>query len=209
MNWENILLVEWVNPAGIKIGLGPIGIALLAITFIYLFFKIRSGRWEVIEAQLSIGQLGHIKLRRSPEIVRIAHQAWTELQTRKASLPFDEDHDMVIEVYDSWYVLFAEFRKLIKSVPIEQIKSNSDVEKLIETMVSVLNKGIRPHLTKWQGRYRNWWSKSEDPAPDLSPQDLQKRYAHYNEMISDIKRVNLELQAYSDFLKQLAYGKTD
>ena len=59
--------------------------------------------FEIVEAELNIAKLGKIKIKPNYENVQIAHRAWVELTTRKAALPFEDDHDVIVEVYDSYY----------------------------------------------------------------------------------------------------------
>ena len=57
------------------------------------------------------------KVKRNTENLFIANRIYLELVTRKAALPFDEDNDVIVEVYDSWYTLFSTIREEIKNVP--------------------------------------------------------------------------------------------
>lgn len=93
-----------------------------------------------------------IHVKRTSEVVRIAHAAWTEIVTRKAAVPFDPDHDLIAEVHDSWYARFGELRQLTRSVPAEELRRSEDARDLVHLLDGVLNKGLRPHLTRWQSR---------------------------------------------------------
>ena len=118
----------------------------------------------------------------------LAHNAWVELVTRKIALPFDEDNDVIVEVYNSWYQIFPEFRKIIKEL---SDVNDSDVEKLVSTLLRVLNVELRGHLTKYQARFRKWYENAD--YKDLEPQEIQKKYPEYNDLILDLKKVNSEI----------------
>ena len=34
----------------------------------------------------------------------LAYKLWVELNTRKIGLEFDQENDVIVEVYDSWYI---------------------------------------------------------------------------------------------------------
>ena len=59
-------------------------------------------------------------------------------------LVFDQENDVIAEVYNSWYEYFRVARELIKDLPIEKVECASE---LIELATNVLNNGLRPHLT--------------------------------------------------------------
>src|SRR5260370_582398 len=70
-------------------------------------------RYGMVEADISLGRVGDVKLQANTKDVQIAHQIWTELVTRKAAIPIDPDRDVITEVYGSWYQLFQRMRVLI------------------------------------------------------------------------------------------------
>ena len=143
----------------------------------------------------------HLKLK---VFVRI--ELWVELNTRKIGLEFDQENDVIVEVYDSWYEYFRVARELIKDLPIEKIECASE---LIELATKVLNQGLRPHLTKWQARYRKWYESSvEESDAKLSPQDIQKQYPYYDELLSDLIETSKRMIAYKELMYQIAFHKT-
>ena len=96
--------------------------------------------------------------------------------TRKVGLLFEEDKDVIVEVYNSWYSLFGIIRDLLKEI--EPRKKDKDLEKLENILVKTLNYGLRPHLTNWQAKYRRWYNQEieKDTNNQLSPQEIQKKY---------------------------------
>ena len=61
---------------------------------------------EVNEAEIGIGS-GKVKLKANLDDLQIGFKFWTELTTRKIGLPIDEEHDVIVEVYNSWYEFFV------------------------------------------------------------------------------------------------------
>tara|TARA_Y100000310_G_C20684535_1_gene818117 strand:- start:3003 stop:3389 length:387 start_codon:yes stop_codon:yes gene_type:complete len=113
--------------------------------------------FEETELNITLGGIGSVKIKPSHEVAQIAHKAWSELITRKAGLQFEPENDVVVEVYNSWYQLFSEMRSLIKEIPASHLK-RSETKKLVNLLVDSLNKGMRPHLTKWQAKFRRWYA---------------------------------------------------
>ena len=129
---------------------------------------------------ISIANIGNISIEKNKDISRIAHKAWVEIMTRKVGLLFEEDKDVIVEVYNSWYSLFGIIRDLLKEI--EPRKKDKDLEKLENILIKTLNFGLRPHLTKWQAKYRRWYNQEieKEVNSQLSPQEIQKKYKRYN-----------------------------
>lgn len=152
-----------------------------------------------------------IKIKANTEDKKIAHRIWTELITRKAALPFQRDKDVIIEVYNSWHTLFQCVRDQIAAIPVEKLSGREkiDIERLIDISTQVLNEGLRPHLTEWQAKYRSWYenAKSLDENKFLSPQEIQRSYPYYDQLVSDIEDVNGKLKLFADELKKIVRAK--
>lgn len=174
------------------------------IFFPWLFNILWRQEFEIDEIELGIGD-NKIKIKPNNEDLQIAYKLWVELKTRKLGLPFEEDHDNIIEVYNSWYEFFKITRELIKSIPISKIRANKSTQQLVQISIDVLNKAVRPHLTKWQARFR-WWHQSEVnklESRSLSPQEIQKGFPDYKNLVEDLKKTNQYLVAYSEVLSKI------
>lgn len=182
------------------------GLVLAAI--IYLIYskrildnvKIKSGKvnipWGIGEFNFEVSEYERV----------IAWKLYVQLKSRKAALPFDEQYDLIDEVYNSLFELFKISRELLMEIPLDDIsRSNS----LAELEMRVLNEGLRPHLTKWQACYRGWWVKEREKTENanLTPQEIQRKFPHYSDLISDIKLLNKQLDDYSEKLLLIAKGK--
>ena len=137
---------------------------------------------------------------------QIAYKIWVELSTRKIGLPIDLEHDVISEVYDSWYNFFSITRELVKDIPVNKVKSPS-TQKIINLSIRVLNDGLRPHLTSWQARFRHWYERQLQTAKDdLDPQSLQAQYPKFEELKKDMLVVNASLIKYRDKMEELVLG---
>ncbi len=169
---------------------------------------------DINEVELGIGNQ-KIKLKPNYQTIQIAYKLWVELNTRKLGLPIDEENDVIIEIYDSWYAFFSIARELIKEIPAQKANDKSTKE-LILISSKILNDAIRPHLTKWQARYREWYKRRSDRIVDndFSPQNIQKTYKCndnsycYDMLIKDMKKVNKKIILYKKILEEIVFGRS-
>jgi hypothetical protein len=160
------------------------------------------------EAELGVGNQ-KVKLRANYDDLKIAYQLWVELSTRKVGLQIDYDNDVIAEIYDSWYQFFGITRELIKDIPPAKLRSGKSIQGLIQLAIDVLNEGLRPHLTRWQARYRRWY-ESELAKPEnllVEPQELQKRFPRYEELKRDMDIVNARLIYYREQMHHFVFGE--
>jgi hypothetical protein len=188
----------------LSMGVSPWLIALLVFLVllgILLRFSIR--RYRVVKLDIALGSIGKAEFRPNVEDLQIAHRIWTELVTRKAAIPVDPDHDVIVEVYDSWYTLFTKVRELVANLPADLVRREKSTSEIVRIATATLNEGLRPHLTQWQARFRNWYEANREQLKDKSPQELQKEFPEFNELISDMLKINSQLIAYANELKKL------
>jgi hypothetical protein len=189
-------------------------LAIIAlVTIIYLIIK-RSFvknklRWQTLEIEISGTPKATFKVERNFENLFIANRIYIELTTRKAAILFDEENDVIEEIYNSWYKLFGIIRDEIKAVPGKYLHDHDATQSLIGLTEKILNEGLRPHLTKYQAKYRKWLKNIiEKPENEnKTPQQIQKNYPEYNELVISMKEVNKLLIDYSKELDKLIKGK--
>lgn len=162
-------------------------------------------RFKTTKLTINLGGVGQVELTPNTQDLKIAHQIWTELVTRKVAIPIDPEHDVIHEIYDSWYHLFGRVRLLIADIPATQIHDHESTNLLVDIAVKTLNEGLRPHLTRWQARYRHWYKNTREKNPSLSPQELQQTYPHYDDLMTDMRVVNKQLEEYAVELKKLLF----
>lgn len=190
-----------------------LGIAVAAL-FIYIWqrgWRPYRGvdEFEIDEAELGVGQQ-KVKLRANRDDLKVAYQLWVELSTRKVGLPINCDDDVIVEIYDSWYQFFGITRELIKDIPPSKLRNGESIQGLIQLAIDVLNEGLRPHLTRWQARFRRWYD-NELAKPEnllIEPQDLQKRFPRYAELKEDMEIVNARLIYYRAQMRKFVFGES-
>jgi hypothetical protein len=164
--------------------------------------------YEIDEAVIGIGAQ-KVKIKPNYQDMQIAYKLWVELSTRKIGLEINLENDVIKEIYDSWYEFFRLTRELIKDIPISKIRKDESTKELVRIAIEVLNEGLRPHLTKWQARFRRWYNTEieREENKNLSPQEIQKKYPEYENLTKEMIEVNHQLIEYRKILRQLAMGE--
>ena len=176
---------------------------LVVLALLYLFFLKRILRYNLVKVDIKLGNVGTAEFRPNKTDLQIAHRIWTELITRKAAILIDEENDVIDEIYDSWYALFQKVRGFIGEIPADLIRNNKSTKEIVRISTQTLNEGLRPHLTRWQVRFRTWSSSKRDKMMDMTPQEFQKEYPQYKDLIDDLLRVNRQLIEYAQELKKI------
>jgi hypothetical protein len=193
----SIEIGAWVAPVLLLAGLG----AIIWACWYRGWFGF--GSFDLDSAEIGIGDT---RMSFSPNRTdrQIAYAIWVELSTRKIGLEIDPEHDVISEVYDSWYDFFGVTRNLIKEVPAHKLRSKG-TRAIVRASVQVLNEGLRPHLTRWQARYRRWYD-SIDPGDSREPQVIQQEFPKYEELVADLLAINAKLINYRRAMYKLATG---
>lgn len=176
---------------------------IIVISWIFSAVNNRINRKSITINEISLG-IGDssVKLTYNKKDQEIAYKLWIELSTRKIGLVFDKEHDVITEVYDSWYEFFKIARELLKDIPASRLPYSNG---LIELTEKVLNKGLRPHLTTWQAKYRKWYEKELANNTEDTPQELQRKYPHYDELVDDLIDTNMRMIEYKNLMKGIAF----
>jgi hypothetical protein len=203
----NIRIEGW----GVDIHVGIIFLAILVFLFLLAYLaRHRGGRWRLTQADFTFAGCATVTMCPTDDVAGLAHQAWVEITTRKAAIPFDQDNDVIVEIYNSWYQLFGALRELAKNVPTRRgMRKDSDEAQLVEVLTGALNEGLRPHLTRWQARFRRWYDEEQrkDETASLSPQAIQRRYPEYDDLVASLREVNAGLANFAEALRKLAHER--
>ena len=204
-------VLKYLHSIQVILTLDNILILILFIILIYFLieniFKMCKNhlnkKIKIVNMNINIAGIGNVSIEINKDISKIAYKAWIEIMTRKVGLPFEEDKDVIVEVYDSWYALFSIIRELLKDI--EPNHKDKNMEKLEDILIKTLNYGLRPHLTNWQAKFRRWYNYeiNEPKNQKLSPQEIQKKYSEYDKLISDLKNTNTHIVQFAKELKKL------
>ena len=163
--------------------------------------------FEIDQADIGIGDQ---KFTFKPNMTdkQVAYAIWVELSTRKIGLSIDFENDVISEIYDSWHGFFTVTRDLVKGIPAQKVRRDS-TQKIIRLSIEVLNEGLRPHLTRWQARFRHWYERelrkydASNGEEVLDPQLIQERFPKFDELKTDMERVNQSLIKYRQQMYRL------
>lgn len=197
--WNTILLrLNWV-----AIIIAALLILGISIVIKYVNFNVNKQSITVDEINLGIGN-NRVKLSYCKKDQEIAYKIWVELSTRKIGIPFEKEYDIIIEIYDSWYEFFKITRDLLKEIPVNKISHSNELILLTE---NVLNIGLRPHLTKWQAKFRKWYDIALNDEKDKSPQDIQRKFPDFEALIADLIDTNNRMINYKKLMHKMAFEK--
>jgi len=172
-------------------------LVFLIVTYLYLLKVKKINLFSFISISLPKEiTIGNIPITVNRRNKKLAYCIWVELKTRKIALNFDENHDVIVEVYDSWYESFKLIREYIKDIGEKSVNNN-----LREISLNIINDALRPHLTKYQSRFRRWFDEKYDG--NLSAQEKQKEYPEYSELVNDLRKVNIKCQEYLVILEKI------
>lgn len=139
-----------------------------------------------------------------PEAFRVAYQLWVEMGTRKLGEPIDPATDLIHEIYDSWYAFLKTARELAKAIPFHKDPADPALRRLVQLSQAVLNHGLRPHLQRWQGKFRRWQNTGDRAlSPGLTPQQAQALFPEWAALRDDLAATSQRLMTYRAALAQM------
>jgi len=185
------------------------GLAVLfSVTLGYRYWRTKKGaiaNLKPVELELEFGGVKvKYEIERNYANIEIAHRIYVEMVTRKVAIPINEKEDVIKEIYDSWYALFQITREEIKKIPGSLLAEPRKTADLVNLCFDILNKGLRPHLTKHQAKFRMWYDHAlkQDIYLNKSPQEIQRDYTEFKDLLDSLKTVNALLINYSMQLKR-------
>jgi len=174
-------------------------ITFVVILMIYLYLLLVKKVNMFTVFQISIPKeivIGKVPITVNRRNRKLAYNIWVELKTRKIALDFDEENDVIVEVYNSWYDSFKLIREYIKDIGEKPINNNLRLLSL-----ELINETMRPHLTKNQSRFRSWFEKNYQG--ETSVQETQKQYPEYEILVEDLRQVNKKCQKFLTLLEEI------
>ncbi|MEV4804295.1 hypothetical protein AB0K18_30190 [Nonomuraea sp. NPDC049421] len=149
-----------IGGRGLYIAAGAVaGMAGVVVIQIYS----RSAR--LTEVKLSLPQVSELTFVVNNESRDVAWKLFVETTTRVSTQPLDDDQGLTREALSSLYGLFATVRDTLKaSRPSVSAPGGQTVEQLA---IAMLNKELRPFLSKWHPRLREFeQAHPEAPEPE-------------------------------------------
>ena len=195
--WSTILLrLNWF---ALLIFASLAGLALFA--FRYRKQQLNKRVITVDESNLGIGS-NTMQITCTKRDRDIAYDLWVELSTRQIGDRFDADTDVLTDVFESWSEFASVARTTMSSIAALKASSSSQLIIMTEQM---LNKSLRPQLAKWQTKYNKWYQDAAAENKAMTPQELQKTYPEYDQLLSDVVKTNQHMINFKDLMKQISF----
>jgi hypothetical protein len=154
---------------------------------------IARGRLQVAEATISFPQLGSIKFVVDDKDRQVAWQLFVETATRISTQPLGPKEGILREALDSLYSLFSITRELLRGMSPSQASEGETVET---AAVAMLNKVLRPFLSKWHPLLKAFES--------VEPKRAEQLWEHNEEFRQDLERLRQQLLEYARGYGELA-----
>jgi hypothetical protein len=123
-----------------------------------------------------------------------AWRLYVELVTRIAVEQLPDEHGVLREALESLYALFGTTRQILKDAGPEVGASIPSIGGLA---IRVLNRGLRPFLTKWHPLLLTW--EAQRPA-DRSISEHENSWQREKEFRADLAKLRKELASYAHAL---------
>jgi hypothetical protein len=129
---------------------------------------------------------------------RAAWALYVELVTRVAVQELADDAGLVREAMNSLYTLFGTTREILREAGPDVGASRESVGGLA---IAVLNKGLRPFLSKWHPVLQIWEAKRPG---DRSPKEHEVLWIEEKEARRELSLLRGELEIYASALANVA-----
>ena len=156
----------------------PVALKKISVS---LPFSLGSAEWELDNTQR-----------------RAAWCLYVELVTRIAMESLGEDEGLLREALNSLYSLFGTTREILK---IAGPDVGVSLDSVGGTAINVLNKGLRPFLTKWHPRLQVWEAKRPS---DVSFQEYEQQWTQEPELRQELANLRSNLYQYALALADIA-----
>ena len=160
--------------------------------------KLSSTRFKV--------NLGFISIESEWEIDEIQKKAawemYVELATRITTIELQPNEGLLREALNSLYSIFATTREILKRYgPSIATPGNPKDTTFGHLAVGILNKILRPTLSKWHPILLDW----EQKRPlNVSITEHESHWEHKDDLRKEINEIRLKLLKYADVLGMVA-----
>ena len=158
---------------------------------------------ETISVSLPFG-IGSVKWKVEQTQRKAAWSLYVELVTRIAVEPLEADEGVVREALNSLYSLFGTTREILKEAG---ANVGASVNSVGGIAIAVLNRGLRPFLSKWHPLLQAWEAKRPS---DLSPKEHEQQWSKEAELRKELEKLRKDLNQYANALAVMAgVGESD
>ena len=156
-----------------------------------------SAKLKKVAVSLPFG-LGSAEWESDPTERKTAWELYVELVTRVAVEPMAAGEGVIREALSSLHSLYPTTREILR-------KAGPDVGFAHDTVggvaIAVLNRGLRPFLTKWHPLLQTW---EEQRRPGTSIQDHERSWNLRDEFYQEFSSLREELNKFAAALASIA-----
>jgi len=132
---------------------------------------------------------------------RAAWSLYVELITRVAVHPLEDDYGLLREALTSLYSLFGITRQILREAGPHV---GTSVDSIGGYAIVVLNKALRPFLSKWHPLLLSWEAKHDS---SISPKDHEKNWELEPELRKELLALTKELEEYANKMAEFTVNK--
>jgi hypothetical protein len=148
--------------------------------------------------KFSIPFVGEMEWEPDPTQRKAAWELYVELVTRISTQPLDLDQGLVREALNSLYSLFGTTRQILRSAGPEV---GAGPETVGGIAITVLNKGLRPVLSKWHPQLQ---AHEVLRPPSISPKEWERQWKEEAAMRGELEKLRGSLEKYATVLAKMA-----
>jgi len=131
-----------------------------------------------------------------------AWELYVELVTRISTIELKEGEGSIREALTSFYSLFATTRDVLKKYgPVIASSGDKDDITLGYIAVAMLNKVVRPLLSKWHPKLKDFEHSRAEKTSEI---EHEQSWEHAKELRAEINKVRIQLLEYTDVLGEYA-----
>jgi hypothetical protein len=146
-------------------------------------------------------ELGKLELEPDEVQQRAAWSLYVELVTRIAIEPLDPKRGLLREALNSLYAMFNLTREILREAGPGVAKGANSFGHVA---IDVLNKGLRPFMTKWHPTLQAY---EQQRPPDVSHLEHERAWEHFDEMRRELTELQSQMRIYADVLVEIAGSK--
>jgi len=161
---------------------------------------------KVKTTKLTVGLpwgLGQLEFEPDEVEQRAAWELYVELMTRVVLHPLGPDDGILREALTSLYSLFNVTRKILRDAGPDVAQGPDSFGPVA---IEVLNKGLRPFLTKWHPLLL---AHEQMREPGVSPADHERGWESAPDLRQEFSKVQEGLRIYAEALARIAGVKRD
>jgi len=128
---------------------------------------------------------------------KAAWSLYVELVTRITVQSLEADQGLLREALNSLHSMFAITRQILREAGSDVGISSASVGGIA---IAVLNKGLRPFLSKWHPLLQTW--EAQKP-PTTSPKDHEKNWSLEPQMRQELLVLGKDLEQYAEALEKI------